>query len=103
VTCTGNLVAGASGRITLAGALPSGAQSGGSVAVAARVTVTGTAQRPGHHRTTATVAVAVQAPAPASGPAGRPGLPLIAVAAGALLLGGLVLVGLTRRRRPAAG
>jgi hypothetical protein len=105
VTCTGNLVAGASGRITLAGALPSGAQSGGSVAVAARVTVTGTSQRPGHHRTTATVAVAVQAPAPApaSGPAGRPGLPLIAVAAGALLLGGLVLVGLTRRRRPAAG
>ena len=101
-SCTGTLVAGTSGRIGLTGRLPAGARPGSSVAVPARALVTGTSQRSGRARTTASVTVTVEqaAPAPAPSPAGQPALPLLAAGAGVLLLGGGLLVVLTRRRRP---
>jgi hypothetical protein len=102
-SCTGTLAAGTSGQIGLTGRLPAGARPGSSLAVPARVFVTGTSQRSSRGRTTASVTVAVRQAAPASGPAGQPALPLVAAGAAVLVVGGGLLLALTRRRKPAAG
>ena len=102
-SCTGTLAAGTSGRIGLTGWLPADAHPGRSVTVAARASVSGTSQRSGQGRTTASVTVAVGQPVPAPSPAGRGARPAVAAGAGVLLLGGGLLLVLARRRRPAAG
>ncbi len=107
LTCTGTLPSGASGRIAIAGTLPAGARPGDSYTFRARASVTGTSQRPGTTRTTTSLAVAVHAAAPAAGapgvaPAGRSPLPLVAGVAGVLLLGGGLLILITRRTRAPA-
>jgi len=93
LTCTGTVLAGASGRIGLSGRLPADARSGGSYTLTARVVVRGTSQL--HGRTSAPVTVSVRAPAPVTRGAG---VPLAAVVLGALLVGGGVLVGFALRR-----
>ena len=64
--------------------------------------MTGTSQRPGTSRTTASLAVAVRAAAPGTGAVGvvdrQSRVPLVAVIAG-ILLGGGLLVGIARRLR----
>jgi hypothetical protein len=101
LTCTGNLPAGTSGRITLTGPVPAAVRPGDSYPVRARASVTGTTQRSRTARTTASLAVTVS-PA-ASHP--RSPLPLIAAGTTLLLLAGLALLLITRRthspsRRP---
>jgi hypothetical protein len=106
LTCTGTLPSGASSRIAIAGRLPAGARPGDSYTVRARASVADTSQRPGTTRTTASLIVAVHPVALAapgtSAAAGRSPLPLVAAVAGALLLGGALLILITRRTRPPA-
>ena len=104
LTCTGTLLAGASGRIGVAGRLPAGAQPGHAYALTARAFVRGTSQLPGTPGKTVPVTVSVHAAPPASGEAGPPSrVYLLAGLVAALLLGGGLLVGLTLRRRPVHG
>jgi hypothetical protein len=110
LTCTGTLPAGASSRIAIAGRLPAGPRPGDSYTVRVKASVTGTSQRPGTTRTTASLTVAVHAAAP--GTPGAPGalgaaaarspLLLVAAVAGVLLLAGALLIRITRRTRPPA-
>jgi len=113
LTCTGTLPAGASSRIAIAGRLPAGPRSGDSYTVRVKASVTGTSQRPGTTRTTASLTVAVHAAALAApGTPGAPGalgaaaarspLLLVAAVAGVLLLAGALLIRITRRTRPPA-
>jgi hypothetical protein len=104
LTCSGTLLAGTSGQIEIAGRLPAGARGGSSYAVSAGASVAGTSPGPGPAHTTASVRVAVRAAAAdggtaAPGASGLAGVPLTAVIAGALLIGGGLLVGITRRPR----
>jgi hypothetical protein len=102
LTCTGTLPAGASGRIYLSGRLPATARPGRLYSLTARAVVAGTSQLHGTASKTVPVTVAVHvvhAAPPA--PAGSSGLPLLAIAVTALLLGGGLLTGFTLRRRPA--
>jgi hypothetical protein len=106
VSCTGTLAAGTSAQVGLAGRLPDGARPGGSYVVSARASVAGTSQLRGLTRATAEVTVAVHAAAPGSGAAGPGGLPaaalpLVALIAGLLLLGGGLLAALAWRGRRA--
>jgi len=93
LTCTGTVLAGASGRIGLSGRLPADARPGGSYTLTARVVVHGTSQLRG--RTSAPVTVSVRAAAPVTRGAG---VPLPALVLGVLLVGGIVLVGFAVRR-----
>jgi len=110
LTCTGTLPSGASGRIAIAGHLPARARPGDSYTVRARASVAETSQRPGTTRTAASLTVAVHAAAPGAGAApsvagasaSRSPLPLVAAVAGALLLGGGLLILITRRTRAPA-
>jgi hypothetical protein len=95
LTCTGTVLAGASGRIGLSGRLPADARSGGSYTLTARVAVRGTSQLHGTVRTSAPVTVSVRAAAPVTRGAG---VPLAAVVLGALLVGGGLLVAFAVRR-----
>jgi len=99
--CTGTLPAGASGRISLSGSLPTDARPGRSYTLTARAVVDGTSQLPGTANKTvpATVAVHAAPPAPAA-PGSSFGLLLVAGTATVFLLGGGLLVGFTLRRRP---
>jgi hypothetical protein len=110
LTCSGSLLAGTSGRVELAGRLPAGARRGASYAVSARASVAGTSPGPGTTRTTAAVTVAVGAAvagagtaavpgAPAAGASGLGTVPLAAVIAVVLLVGGGLLIAMTRRPR----
>jgi hypothetical protein len=103
LTCTGTLLAGASGRIGVAGRLPAGAQPGHVYTLTARAFVRGTSQLPGTTGKTVPVTISVHAAAPPAagvgGPSGR--VYLLAGLVAVLLLGGGLLVGLTLRRRPA--
>jgi hypothetical protein len=95
LTCTGTLPAGASRQITLTGPVPAAIRPGDSYPIHVHASVTGTTQRSRTARTTAalTVRVAPAAPQP------RSPLPLIAAGAAILLLGGFLLILLTRRTR----
>ncbi len=110
LTCSGSLLAGTSGRIEVAGRLPADARRGGSYAVSARASVAGTSAGPGTARTTASVTVAVGAAvagagtaagpgAPAGGAPAPAGVPLAAIIAIVLLVGGGLLIAVTRRPR----
>jgi ricin-type beta-trefoil lectin protein len=92
LTCTGTLPAGASRQITLTGPVPAAIRPGDSYPIRVHASVTGTTQRSRTARTTAalTVTVAPAAPQP------RSPLPLIATGAAILLLGGFLLILLTR-------
>ena len=92
LTCTGTVLAGASGRIGLSGRLPADARPGGSYTLTARVVVRGTSQL--HGRTSAPVTVSVRRPRRSPGA----GVPLPALVLGVLLVGGGVLVGFALRR-----
>ena len=108
LTCTGTLPSGASDRIALAGRLPAGAHPGDSYTIRARASVADTSQRTGTTRTTAALTVAVHAATPGARAGGlgatpsRSPLPLVALVASALLLGGGLLILITRRTRPLA-
>jgi hypothetical protein len=105
VTCTGSLPSGASGHIGVAGRVPGDVRPGASYPVSAHVSVDGTSQQPGTVRTTASLRVAVHAAPPARAGADRPGSksivssPLLAVVAGILVLGTVLLVAAARRRQ----
>jgi hypothetical protein len=109
LTCSGSLLAGTSGRIEVAGRLPADVRRGGTYAVSARVSVAGTSAGPGSARTTASVTVAVGAAvaagtaavpgAPGGGAPGPAGVPRAAVIAIVLLIGGGLLIAMTRRPR----
>jgi hypothetical protein len=103
LTCTGILVAGASDGIDISGSLPATARPGRSYTLTARAVVGGTSQLPGTADKTVPVRISVHPAASAAGePGPSSGLVLLAVAVGAFLLGGGLLVGLTLRRRPAS-
>jgi hypothetical protein len=109
-TCTGTLPSGASGRIDVAGRVPGDVRPGASYPVSAHVSVGGTSQQPGTVRTTASLRVAVHAAPPAAVGAEQRGSqsivssPLIAVVAGILVLGTVLLVAAARRKQhPAKG
>jgi hypothetical protein len=95
LTCTGTVPAGASRQITLTGPVPAAIRPGDSYPIRVHASVTGTTQRSRTARTTAalTVTVAPAAPQP------RSPLTLIATGAAILLLGGFLLILLTRRTR----
>jgi hypothetical protein len=101
LTCTGTLMAGATGRIYVSGSLPANARPGRLYTLTARAVVAGTSQLPGTASNTVSATVAVRAAPPAPAGAGSPfGLPLLAGIVTVLLLGGGLLVGFTVRRRP---
>jgi Ricin-type beta-trefoil lectin domain len=118
LTCSGNLAAGAAGRIEIAGRLPAAARPGTSYRLLAAVSVAGTSQQAGTAPTMASVPVTVlgappgpggTAASPATGVAGQGGTAsgtasngVLAggLVAGILLLGGGLLVAVTRRRPP---
>jgi hypothetical protein len=115
LACSGNLAAGAAGRIEIAGPLPAAARPGTGYRLLAAVSVARTSQQAGTAPTTASVPVTVLAGAP-PGPGGTVASPATRAAgqggtashgvlvgglvAGILLLGGGLLVAVTRRRPP---
>jgi len=114
LTCSGTLPAGASGRIDVAGRVPAGAVEGDGYPLSARVSVAGTSQLPGQARTAASVTVSVLPAVTSAGggalaggsPGPSPVVPLIAILAGVLVVGGGLLVGvakLSKALRPATG
>ncbi len=106
-TCTGNLASGAAGRIEVTGRVSGDVRPGVSYPVSARVAVSGTSQQAGTAHTTASLRVAIHqaVPGSAAGPH-RPGSgsgsivssPLIAVVAGILVLGTVLMIVATRRK-----
>ena len=94
LTCTGTVLAGASGRIGLSGRLPADARPGGSYVLTAQAVVHGTSQL--HGRTSAPLTVSVRAVAPVT--TRGAGVPLLAIVVAVLLACVLLLVGLTLRR-----
>jgi hypothetical protein len=101
LTCTGTLLAGASGQIGISGRLPADARSGRSDTLTARARVLGTSQLPGEAGKAVTVPVSVHPAAPVAGGAGpSTAVYLLAGIVALLLVGGGLLTGLTLRRRP---
>ena len=94
LTCTGTVLAGASGRIGLSGRLPADARPGGSYLLTAQAVVHGTSQL--HGRTSAPLTVSVRAVAPVT--TRGAGVPLPAIVVAVLLACAVLLVGLTLRR-----
>ena len=102
LTCTGTLLAGASGRIYVSGILPTDTRPGRLYTLTARAVVAGTSQLPGTPSKTVPATVTVHAAAPVPARTGSSfGVPLLAGIVTVLLLGGGLLVGFTLRRRPA--
>jgi Ricin-type beta-trefoil lectin domain len=102
LTCSGALPAGDSGRIDLAGVVARGALVGSAYTVSARASVAGTSQSPGA-RTRAPVAVTVLPAVPDLGgapgsrsPGSSPVVPLIAILAGVLVVGGGLLIAVAK-------
>jgi len=72
LTCTGTLMAGATGRIYVSGSLPANARPGRLYTLTARAVVAGTSQLPGTASKTVSATVAVRAAPPAPAGAGSP-------------------------------
>jgi hypothetical protein len=101
LTCTGTLLAGASGQIDVSGRLPAAARSGRSDTLTARARVGGTSQLPGQADQAVTVSVSVHPAAPVAGGAdSSTAVYFLALIVALLLVGGGLLTGLTLRRRP---